>query len=176
MSLGALAGGFLNPLTVPAHLLTLVGLGLLVGRQPRGGAAAALAFIAGLAIGLTAIAFGAGLTPALDILLVSNAIVGGLLAAGMTLPRAVSAGIAAVCGVALGLDSPPQVISLRDATTALVGTAIGASGGLALVILAASHLRRDWQRIGVRIAGSWIAASAALVLALRFSRGMLFGM
>jgi hypothetical protein len=30
--------------------------------------------------------------------------------------------------------------------------------------------RRDWQRIGVRIAGSWIAASAILVLALRLAR------
>ena len=30
-----------------------------------------------------------------------------------------------------------------------------------------SLLRRDWQRIGARIVGSWIAASAILVLALR---------
>jgi hypothetical protein len=33
-----------------------------------------------------------------------------------------------------------------------------------------SRLRRHWQRIGIRIAGSWIAASAILVLALRFLR------
>jgi hypothetical protein len=33
-----------------------------------------------------------------------------------------------------------------------------------------------WQRIGLRIVGSWIAASAILVLALRFERGMLFAM
>ena len=29
---------------------------------------------------------------------------------------------------------------------------------------------RPWQRIGVRIVGSWIAASAILVLALRLAR------
>jgi hypothetical protein len=34
-----------------------------------------------------------------------------------------------------------------------------------------SRLRRDWQRIGLRIAGSWISASAVMVLALRFAGG-----
>ena len=34
----------------------------------------------------------------------------------------------------------------------------------------ASRLTRDWQRIGARILGSWIAASAILVLALRLCR------
>jgi len=32
----------------------------------------------------------------------------------------------------------------------------------------------NWCRIGARILGSWIAASAVLVLALRFARGQLF--
>jgi len=33
-----------------------------------------------------------------------------------------------------------------------------------------SYLRRDWQRLAVRIIGSWIAASAMLVLAVRLTR------
>ena len=36
MSVDAFVGGLLNPLTVPAHVLTLVGVGLLIGTQPRG--------------------------------------------------------------------------------------------------------------------------------------------
>jgi hypothetical protein len=34
----------------------------------------------------------------------------------------------------------------------------------------ASFLARGWRRIGARIVGSWIAASAILVLALRLVR------
>ena len=41
---------------------------------------------------------------------------------------------------------------------------------LALVAAIAMHATRPWQRIGVRIVGSWIAASAILVLALRLAR------
>jgi hypothetical protein len=41
---------------------------------------------------------------------------------------------------------------------------------LALVAFLASHAARPWQQIGVRVIGSWIAASAILVLALRLAR------
>jgi hypothetical protein len=53
---------------------------------------------------------------------------------------------------------------------ALIGTALSAM--LLVVLLAALPPRfsRDWQRIGLRIVGSWIAASAVLVLALRLGR------
>jgi hypothetical protein len=41
---------------------------------------------------------------------------------------------------------------------------------LVVAVECASCLTRDWQRIGARIFGSWIAASAILVLALRLGR------
>jgi hypothetical protein len=41
---------------------------------------------------------------------------------------------------------------------------------LFLVIAAVSWLTRDWQRIGVRVLGSWTAASALLAIAVRFAR------
>ena len=46
------------------------------------------------------------------------------------------------------------------------------SAGICLVLLATPALAHtgDWQRIGVRILGSWIAAGAILVLALRPAR------
>ena len=50
------------------------------------------------------------------------------------------------------------------------GTVLGATLILGLVAFAASRPTRDWQRIGVRILGSWAAASALLVLALRLAR------
>lgn len=176
MSFSAFAGGVLNPLTIPAHLLTLVGVGLLIGAQPGGRLITALCFAAGLAAGLAAIAHAVGSTPALDVLLILSAISGALVALAITPPHALTAIIAAIAGVALGLDSPPQAISLADATTALIGTWLSAVLAFVCVVVTAAHLTRDWPRIGLRIVGSWIAASAILVLALRFARGMLFAM
>jgi urease accessory protein len=177
MSFDAFVGGFLNPLTVPAHLVVLLGLGLLVGGRRGGGAVVPLsAFVLGLAAGLAAIARGAGQTPAIDILLAATVVSGLLVSLAIALPDALCAGLALVTGVALGLDSPPQAISLASATTALVGTGLSACLALALVAAGARACTVDWQRIGLRILGSWIAASAILVLALRFARGMLLDM
>ncbi len=176
MSLEAFAGGFLNPLTIPAHVLALLSLGLLIGGQRGGGFVPPLLFAAGLAGGLVAIALAVGLTPALDVLLVTTAVSGALVALAAVLPQVLSGTIAVVTGLALGLDSPPQAISIADATTALIGTGLAACVALAIVVTATGRLTRAWQHIGVRIVGSWIAASALLVLALRFARGMLFGM
>jgi urease accessory protein len=83
----------------------------------------------------------------------------------------VSVPLVATAGIALGLDSPPEAISIAAAVAMLIGTGIG--GGLAVAVIAAgaSYLTRPWQQIGVRILGSWTAASAILVLALRFVRG-----
>jgi len=46
------------------------------------------------------------------------------------------------------------------------GTALGAVVALAYATFLANYARKPWQRIGVRVVGSWIAASAILVLAL----------
>jgi urease accessory protein len=176
MSFSAFAGGLLNPLTIPAHVLTLVGVGLLIGTQASGRLIAVLCFVAGLAGGLAAIARAIGLTPALDVLLILSTVSGALVALAIAVPPILSATVALIAGLALGLDSPPQVVSLADATASLVGTGLSAVLAFALVVLIAAHLTRIWQRIGLRILGSWIAASATLVLALRFARGVLFVM
>ena len=99
-----------------------------------------------------------------------------VVALAIALPQMLAALVAALAGLALSLDSPPQAISLADATTALIGTWFAAMLAFAIVILIAARLTPGWQRIGLRIVGSWIAASAILVLALRFARGMLFAM
>jgi len=176
MNFAAFAGGFLNPLTIPAHVLAWLGLGLLIGSQAGRRLLPALCFAGGLAAGLAAIARAVGLTPALDVLLMVSAVSGALVAAGIVLRPILSAIVAVIAGLALGLDSPPQAISLADATASLIGTWIAACVALVSVVKATSYLKRCWQRIGLRIVGSWIAASAILVLALRFSRGMLFAM
>jgi hypothetical protein len=94
------------------------------------------------------------------------------------LPTLACALLAAITGVTLGLDSPPEAISIAVATAMLLGTGLGASLALAAIVAGTSYIASvadwNWCRIGARILGSWIAASAVLVLALRFARGQLF--
>lgn len=176
MSADAFVGGLLNPLTTPAHLIALLGLGLLIGGGRSGSRLAPLAaFALGLGGGLAAIALGVGQTPALDVLLIATALIGLLVALAPAIPTMMSALLALIVGAALGLDSPPQAISIADATATLIGTGLAAGVVPLVVVACVTLITRAWQRIGLRIVGSWIAASAILVLALRFARGMLFG-
>ena len=171
--MSAFFSGSLHPLVIPAHLLALLALGLLIGQQ-RAMLSPSAGFATALAAGLTAIALAISETAALDVLLAATALAGVLLALARPLPTLLSTALAAVTGIALGLDSPPEAISLAAAIATLVGTGLGACLVLLLVAAAAHCLTRWWQRIGMRIVGSWLAASAILVLALRFARGLMF--
>jgi urease accessory protein len=94
---------------------------------------------------------------------------GVLLALARPMPVVLGIVVAAAIGLAQALDSPPEAISLTDANLALAGTAMGSAVLLTVLTWLASRLRREWQRIGVRIVGSWMAASAILVLVLRIA-------
>jgi urease accessory protein len=170
--MSALIGGLL-PLAVPAHILALLALGLLIGQQ-RAVFWTSTAFVAGLAAGLIMIAVAVGPTPAIDVLLGATVLAGALVALARPLATLLLMLLAAMIGVALGLDSPPETISVAAGRAMLAGTWIGASLVLALVATGASYLTVWWQRLGARIVGSWTAASAILVLALRFARGLMF--
>jgi hydrogenase/urease accessory protein HupE len=171
--MSAFFSGLLHPLVIPAHLLALLALGLLIGQQ-RAMFSPSVGFATALAAGLTAIALAIGETAAFDVLLAATVLAGLLLALATPLPILLATALAAVTGIALGLDSPPEAISLAAANATLVGTGLGACLVLALVAAAGRSLTRWWQRIGMRIVGSWLAASAILVLALRFARGLMF--
>jgi hypothetical protein len=166
---GGFAGGLLHPLSVPAHVLALIGLSLIVGRHfLSAGTAIIVAFALGLAGGLGTIAWGIGETPATDVLLASVALCGLMAASGISVPVPLAAPFGAVSGLALGLDSPPESIFLGEAVAMLIGTACGGVAALGLCALTASAAARLWQGIVLRVAGSWVAATAILVLALRW--------
>ena len=169
------AGGLLHPLAVPAHALALLALGLLIGQQGAGRMLVPLTgFAVGMAAGLAAIVLAVRQTSAADVALAATALAAALVVLARPVPGFACAALAAVAGIALGLDSPPQAISIALATLTLIGTGLGACLALAIVAAGTARFTRAWQRIGVRIVGSWIAASAILVLALRFARGQLF--
>ena len=160
------AGGLLHALLVPTHLMAVVALALLIGQQRRG-RGAVIAYAAAIIAGLGAIAIAYVPERADEGVLAVAASAGLLVALARPLPRSVGVLLAGAVGLAVALDSPPEAISLRHANLALLGTAIGALLVLLALLQLTTRLTRGWQRIGARIAGSWIAATAILVLALR---------
>lgn len=159
-------GGLMHPVMMPAHLLALLGLGLLAGQQTKGRTALITMFALGLIAGLLAITYAAGPSSANLVLTASAAVAGAWTAAARPLPPVLGWPLMSVAGAAIGLDSPPETASLREANHMLLGTGLAAAVILAALAALVARLNRDWQRLALRIAGSWIAAAAILVLAL----------
>jgi urease accessory protein len=169
--LGGFYAGLLHPVLTPTHGLALLALGLLIGQQPvEKRLLPQMLFALALAAALLALAFAVGETQAGAVLLAAVAITGALVAAAFRLPIVVLGPLAAVAGAAIGLDSPPNVISFQEAVVMLIGTGLGGSIALGLVVEGAARMARDWQLIGVRVLGSWTAASAMLAIAVRFAK------
>ena len=165
----ALFAGLLHPLVVPAHVLAIAALALLIGQQDWR-CSVPVAYVAAVLIGLGAIAMAYVPKFTEETLLAFAAITGLLVALARPLPQGPGVLLAAAIGLSLALDSPPEAIALKDANLTLLGTALGTVLLLLALLQATSRLRQHWQRIGARIAGSWIAATAILVLALRLVR------
>jgi urease accessory protein len=163
--LQAFADGLLNPLTTPAHALTLLALALLLAGQPQRFAGLVI-FALALAAGFVAIVLAVETTPARTVLLAIAAALGVMVAAAWA-PKPLAWLLAAIAAGALALDSPPQAVTITEAYATLGGTTVGACAMLVLVAAIAGRANADWQRLGIRILGSWIAASAILVLAVQ---------
>jgi urease accessory protein len=167
--MAGLAGGLMQAL-LPAHAMAMISTALLAARAklwPAIGFVVA-AFAAGLAGGLAALALGVGESPARDVLLAA-ALLGGLAAAAaLTVPGLAVRSTAFVVGLALGLDSPPDAILLREAVLGLIGAWCAGVALLVAALAVATPLGRLWNGIALRVAGSWLAATATLVLALRW--------
>lgn len=170
--------GLQHPFLLPAHVMVLLGVGLLLGAQEM--ARWRLPLYAGLGGLLAGLAIGPFVaTPELDAalviaLLVSAAVLGGLNALARPLPPALLSFLAVLPLAAVGLDSAPEG-SLQQIVAALSATALAVIFALLNLMMLANHAatnaRQAWQAIGLRVVGSWIAAAAILVLALQL-RGL----
>jgi urease accessory protein len=163
--IGTFYNGVLHPVLVPAHLLMIFGLGLLMGQHaPQASRFAWFGFVVAFWAGLAGAWLGYSIP---NVVLLALAMSAGLLVA---LERVGHLGItfalAAAAGLCLGLDSAPEAIAESERWLALIGTATGGVLLTSYVGGFAAGLVRPWQRIGVRIAGSWTAAGAGIVLAL----------
>ena len=163
-------GGVLHPVFVTDHVVGILALGLLIGGQERWGFLPLTVYVVALAAGLVAMT--TGIVPRFaNEAVLGTAVVGGLLVAlARPLLQALGAVLALVLGLAIALDSPPEVLSVSEANLMLIGTGIGAAAFLIVVALATRQAQARWAKIGLRILGSWIAAAAILALALRRAR------
>ncbi len=170
--------GLLHPLVTAHHALLLLALGALAGQQaavdlkwpmllfvPVSGLALLLTTRMVVPEGLQCVILGAALVLAL------------LLAASAPVPKVALAPSFALTAWALGLDSGVQA-GAGIAATATTLVAIWVSLGLCIMNIAyysAVIPQRQWTRIGIRIAGSWIAAICMLMLVFALRRGGLAG-
>jgi urease accessory protein len=164
-------GGLLHPFVVPAHLMALCALGLLLGQRAARERTVLLAiFAVALAAGVAAIASALAAENPDVAVLAAAAILGLLVALARPVPLIGVAPVLFVTGVAIEFDSVPQEISTAETLLALAGTSVTVFSIPTLLAMLMACLQRDWQRLAVRIVGSWIAASAMLVLVLRLAK------
>lgn len=166
--IGQFYGGLLHPVLVPSHLLALVALGLLVGQ--RGLAVMRLAyssFALALLAGLVLAALWPTSPTGAETALLALAGCCGL-AAGLRIPapRLLLAAVAAATALVVGADSGVEGLNRQETFFAMFGAFAGACFIIIVVAGLAEMPQREWQRILVRVLGSWCAASAMIVLAL----------
>jgi hydrogenase/urease accessory protein HupE len=168
--IGEFYGGMLHPVLVLPHVLALTVFGLMVGQSGiRTMRFAYPPYMLALAVGLFLAGFEA--QPALpfeEILLLLAMFCGLAVAAQRPPPASALAVFAGVLALLIGMDSGVTDMDRRETFAALFGCWLGAVLLLILVAGVAEMAQRAWQRVALRVVGSWTAASAVLVLALAF--------
>ena len=161
--------GVLHPVLVPAHLLAIMTAGLLIGQQGvKRMQAPLITFLFVLIAALTATAyFDLALPESTGVmLLLSMAVLCGVLVAmGMELSLMPLMAIGVVVAILVGMDSSQPELQGRAKLAILTGTGVGAFLLMLYAAAAAEFANRAWQKIGIRILGSWATASAFIVLA-----------
>ena len=165
--LNDLYNGLLHPVVVPAHLLLLAAAGLFLGKQgARVVPPSFLLFCLFTFCGLGATLFFTGGIGERYLLGVA-AVIGLLIAANLRIPFFLCLIVAALTGLILGLDTTQTVLVGKAKFFSLLGSGLGICFLFLYPLAFADYFGdRNWQKIGVRIVGSWVAASSILVLAL----------
>lgn len=168
--IGGFPGGLLHPLLVAAHALALIALGCLTGTLDfRARFVVIVVFVAAAALSVMLVTLAFSAVNAELIVLSLAGFAGLLLAAGLRVPLAMIVVLAICVAAAVTFDSVPTVLSAQDTILSLAGTAIAVTLLLAAIAFLSAAGPHIWRRIGTRILGSWIAASAIMVLALRWA-------
>lgn len=166
---GPFYDGLAHPFVTVDDLLPVLALGLLAGlRGARCGRwtlfALPLSWAAGMAAAsaLSGPAVPAWWTGAVTLVL------GALVAADRPWPAGMVVGLAVVAGATQGLGNGRELASVAGGVLAMAGVISALFVLLALLAGQVASLRAGWARIGVRVAGSWIAAIGLLLLGWAF--------
>ncbi|WP_326544185.1 HupE/UreJ family protein [Pseudorhodoferax sp.] len=167
---GAFYSGVLHPYISPAHLIALVALGLLFGQRGVQASRHAMgALVAALALGLW-LSLRLQLPEPDPLLLALGTLFGLCVVLARQLPAWALVPLAALAGLAVGLGSAPDGMAPAQRSAALLGTLVGATLCAACLAGLVQPLQQPWARVGVRVLGSWLSASAILVLTLALAR------
>ncbi len=162
--IGTFYNELLHPIIVPSHLLALIAIGLLIGqRAPSDSRLALPAFAAAVALALLATALTPHVPPAWPLLAVTLVTGLAIVISWRAIPTLI---LAVAAGTLIALNSSPDGIPAEQIWIALTGTGSGAVLAVTYCGGLAARFDRPWQKIAVRAAGSWISASALLVLSL----------
>lgn len=164
--LAGFAQGLIHPLVEPAQLIALLAFVALVGQRgldPTGWSTGSVA--AGACLGMAAAAVLAPWATTLP-LLGFAAVCGVAVAAARTATPVLYPWIGAALGVCIGLDALPEGPLSWAWGTTLAGTAAGCWVWPVVGTGVAAAAHRPWQRVLLRVMGSWMAACALLILAL----------
>lgn len=159
---GDFYASLLHPLVVPAELLALVAIALLLGGS---GVRACRLGLPALVLGLSAGLLVGHKVPedmSSPLLLGMAMTSGALVASAVQPPIALLTALAAVAGLAVGIDAAPEAGALRPILVASVATVLGGSALATTVIALVLGREVHWQRVAARTAGSWIAACSIL--------------
>ncbi len=175
MGIGGVLGGVLHALLIPEHGISLLALGLVLGRQQQPVRhTGLLIFLGALICGLVGAALLGDETLAADVLVLAAGVL-GLLVAAAWMPPVLGLPLAAIAGLTIALDSRPEGTAAAETVRMLVGSGLGAAIALAAVAEGSVLVHGHAQLIVTRVAGSWIAAIAILVLSLRIVTRMAIG-
>ena len=160
---GAYYDGLAHVVLTPADLLLVLGVALLAGQRGKQ-AARRMVFIlplAWLAGGCLGAAWPAVLPPPLATT-VSFALAGALVALDAPLRPLVVAGLAGALGLLHGLANGATMAPGGASPLALAGAVTTVFALASLLAAEVSALAAGWQRVAVRVGGSWIAAGGVL--------------
>ncbi|MEE1674931.1 HupE/UreJ family protein [Agarivorans aestuarii] len=163
---GSFYNGLLHPVFVPAHMLLLLGVGIILGlHTPSRDKAAFACFGLASVIGLIVTIY---FSTNIELVIYAVAgITGGLILANINTPLWFKSVLLGVAGLLIGLDSRQDALTGQDKTLTLIGNAISVNLLVLYAMVLANFLsKKNWQLlIGLRVAGSWISAISLLMFA-----------
>ncbi len=164
---GDVANGALHPWMSPAHLLVMVGLGLLLGQQVPLDLKTPMRVFAPVSALALLFTLAGNVSGVYQPVLIGIALVAAILVGlEIKLPRLAGGALCVAAACAVGLDSAVDTGSTLSVLKTLAGTWLSLNIAVFYIAVCASNaVEYHWSRVGIRVLGSWIIAIALMVLA-----------